>query len=92
MRVRVTEFRSNVDHLFRVVNVDYHACVNVSELRVWRGHAERLLATVSSLECSRATDADQDRRLHSQVQARVRLGQANERLQAFERNAMGGVQ
>jgi hypothetical protein len=27
MIVKVATFRNAVDHLFRVVNVDYHACV-----------------------------------------------------------------
>jgi len=35
MIVKVATFRNAVDHLFRVVNVDYHACVGAAELRNW---------------------------------------------------------
>ena len=42
MIVKVATFRNAVDHLFRVVNVDYHACVGASELRNWQGIAGRV--------------------------------------------------
>jgi len=42
MIVKVATFRNAVDHLFRVVNVDYHACVGAAELRNWQGIAGRV--------------------------------------------------
>ena len=49
MIVKVATFRNAVDHLFRVVNVDYHACVGAAELRNWQGIAGRVLAEVEGV-------------------------------------------
>jgi hypothetical protein len=35
MIVKVATFRDSIDRLFRVVNVDYHACVGAAELAQW---------------------------------------------------------
>lgn len=52
--VKVALFRSEADHLFRLANVDYHACVGAHELRNWHTIAARVLAEVKHYECKRA--------------------------------------
>ena len=56
--VKVALFRSEADHLFRLANVDYHACVGAHELRNWQTIAARVLAEVEHYECKRATPYD----------------------------------
>ena len=80
MKVKVADFRNAVDHLFRVVNVDYHACVGAAELRTWQGIAGRVLAEVEALECQRATAEDRDQQRRSVQAARERMGQAAAKL------------
>lgn len=56
--VPVAKFRNHYDHLFRIANVDYHACANQRERIYWRLVAIRVLAEVELLDCKRATDYD----------------------------------
>ena len=84
MIVKVSSYRDSIDHLFRVVNVDYHACVNAGELRNWVSIAERLLAEVSGLECKRANEYDRDQHRQSLEAASARLAQAQERIERVE--------
>ena len=58
--VKVALFRSEADHLFRLANVDYHACVGAHELRNWHTIAARVLAEVKHYECKRATPYDRE--------------------------------
>jgi hypothetical protein len=86
--VKVSTFRDSTDRLFRVINVDYHACVGLGELRSWVGIAERFLAEVSSLECKRANEYDRSQHFRSMEAARERLRVARKRiaeLQSAER-------
>jgi hypothetical protein len=85
--VKVADFRNSTDHLFRVVNVDYHACVGLRELRGWIIIAERVLAEVESLECNRASEYDHEQHGRSIEAARERLTTANERIAAMESTA-----
>jgi hypothetical protein len=71
--VKVSTFRDSTDRLFRVINVDYHACVGLGELRSWVGIAERFLAEVSNLECKRANEYDRSQHDRSIEAARERL-------------------
>jgi hypothetical protein len=78
--VKVSTFRDSTDRLFRVVNVDYHACVGLGELRNWVGIAERFLAEVSNLECKRANEYDRSQHDRSIEVARERLTVARNRI------------
>jgi len=78
--VKVSEFRNSTDHLFRVINVDYHACVGLAELRGWVVIAERVFAEVSALECKRANDYDRSQHGRSIEAARDRLAVAKQRI------------
>lgn len=71
--VKVADYRSATDHLFRVVNVDYHACVNAAELRTWQTIARRVLGEVEQMTCKRANDYDQERHRNSLEAARLKL-------------------
>ena len=56
--VKVAEFRSSTDHLFRLANVDYHACAAAREVRNWQTRAQRVLALAKDMECKRASAYD----------------------------------
>jgi len=58
--VKVAEFRDETDHLFRLANVDYHACVSVREVENWRATAAGVLAKAEGLECRRANAYDRE--------------------------------
>lgn len=90
MAVNVASFRNSVSHLFRVINVDYHACVNAGELRNWQNIAGCVLAEVEGLECKRATQDDRDQQRSSLIAAGERLARAQERIAQLE--AAGGLQ
>lgn len=95
MIVKVAAFRNAVDHLFRVVNVDYHACVRADELRNWQSIASRVLAEVDALECKRARQDDLDEQRRSIEAARERMNQAAQRIAQLEtviRPAVGRMQ
>jgi hypothetical protein len=78
--VKVSTFRDSTDRLFRVINVDYHACVGLGELRSWVGIAERFLVEVSNLECKRANEYDRSQHDRSIEAARERLTVARKRI------------
>jgi hypothetical protein len=93
--VKVSTFRDSTDRLFRVINVDYHACVGLGELRSWVGIAERFLAEVSNLECKRASAYDLEQHRRSLIATSERLAQGQARIQLLEleaQPAVGGVQ
>jgi len=95
MIVKVATFRNSIDHLSRVVNVDYHACVGAAEMRNWQGTARRVLAEVESLECKRANPGDREQQRRSIEAARERMSQAAQRiaqLEAVARPAVGCLQ
>jgi hypothetical protein len=58
--VKVGEFRDAYDALFRLVNVDFHACVGESELVSFQERLARRHREVASLECKRASNYDRD--------------------------------
>lgn len=59
--VKVAEYREAVEHLERVVNVDFHACVNAAERVRWAAIAQRVGAELLGMSSPRATAADRDR-------------------------------
>lgn len=61
--VPVAEFRDQIDHLFDVVNRDYHACGRrADELERWARTARAVGAELCAMTCQRATQRDWDRR------------------------------
>ena len=60
--LKVAAFRAAADHLFRLANVDYHACVGAHELGHWRAVAGRVLAglPVTGLETGPDSGAGTD--------------------------------
>lgn len=51
LRVSLDEYRQATDHLWRIVNVDYHACVNGIERAEWCDRASRVMARLRSISC-----------------------------------------
>ncbi|HCH1696720.1 hypothetical protein [Vibrio diabolicus] len=86
MNVTVSEFRNSVDHLFKMVNVDYHACVGHKELDYWVERTEKVLNTVKMLECKRAKPVDREQHAKSLVAAENRLIQARDKIKFLEAN------
>jgi len=60
--VKIADFRDEIDHLFRVCNVDFHACVGVEEKARWVEIARKVAINLSGMTCKRATVQDWDRR------------------------------
>lgn len=60
--VKVADFRDEIDHLFRVCNVDFHACVDATEKARWAEIARKVASSLSAMSCKRATVQDWDRR------------------------------
>ncbi len=60
--VNVTEFRSRIDHLNRIVRFDYHSSVGAREIAIWVQRAQRIGADLIATTCTRATQADWDKR------------------------------
>jgi len=77
--LKVAAFRAEADHLFRLANVDYHACVGVHELDNWRAVAGRVLAEVEHCECTRATPYDREQFRRAVEAVKERMAQAVER-------------
>ncbi len=80
MKVKVAIFRDSTDHIFRLINVDYHACVGTAELRTWVGITERVLSELSVQECRRANADDLASRQRSLFAARERLARCQDRI------------
>ena len=81
MNVSVKEFRNSVDHLYRMANVDYHACVGAQELRYWVERVERVIGLVVARVCMRAKLVDREEHSMCWEAARKRLEQAAKRIQ-----------
>lgn len=80
MIVKVAEFRNGSDYLFRIANVDYHACVSKSELLRWQQIAKRALSEVELMECKRANDYDREQHVKSISAIQNRLTHSETRL------------
>lgn len=57
-QVNVATYRQDTDHLYRIANVDWHACVNATEREHWAFTATRALERTNANECMRAKHAD----------------------------------
>ena len=82
----LASFRAKADHLFRLANVDYHACVGVHELDNWRAGAGRVLAEAEHCECKRTTSYDLEQFRKAVEAVKERITQAVERSQAKAAN------
>ncbi len=60
--VAVADFRNRIEHLERLVAVDYHACVGTTERNDWAHRARRVGSTLIHTTCKRATADDWMRR------------------------------
>jgi hypothetical protein len=78
--VKVARFRDETDHLFRLANVDYHACVSVHEVENWKTTAARVLAETEGLECSRANAYDREQFDKALGAIKARLAEADIRI------------
>jgi len=78
--VKVAVFRDETDHLHRVANVDYHACVGVREIELWKDTAVRVLAAAEGLQCSRANAYDREQFTKAIAAVQVRLIDADARI------------
>ncbi len=59
LKVKLSEFRGAYDALFRLVNVDYHACVGEKELNYFLERLKSRYRSVINFECKRASEYDQ---------------------------------
>ena len=84
MKVIVAIFREEYDHLFRLANVDYRACVSAAELARWKDTVARVLTESQSLACKRATPYDQAQMAKAIATANARISQADVRIARFE--------
>jgi hypothetical protein len=78
--VKVARFRDETDHLFRLANVDYHACVGVREIECWKQTATRILEAASTLRCLRATDFDRQQLVNAVAAMQSQLIAADVRI------------
>lgn len=82
--VKVAEFRNAVDHLFRVVNQDYHACVGAGEVKNWVRIAQRVREEVQNIECKRASDYDKEQHQKALQAADDTLTKSVSRIERYE--------
>jgi len=78
--VNAATFRAEADHLFRLANVDYRACVSASEVDCWKDTAARALDEAKGLECRRATAYDRERFAKAIAAVTARLVEADTRI------------
>ena len=65
--VKVAVFRQKIDHLYKVFNVDRHACQGKKEIAYWSDIAKRNLAELKQMKCNRANEED-NRRYHDVIE------------------------
>ncbi len=81
--IKVAAYRAEADHLFRVANVDYHACVGVNEIENWQRIAGRVLAGVEGVECKRASAYDVEQFTQAVAAVKGRLIDSAQRIAAI---------
>lgn len=87
--VKVGEFRAAYDALFRLVNVDFHACVGESELVNFRERLARRHREVASLECKRANEYDREQLSQSLQAAENCYPKVLSRIEQSKRKKLG---
>ncbi len=82
--LNVADFRFEIDHLFDVVNRDYHACVGLKEYRYFHETLKRVFDRVALVTCKRAKVEDKQR-FEKAIQAGINcFHSSNERIQKLE--------
>jgi len=71
--VKVAVFRAEADHLFRLANVDYSACVGPEEKRNWKAIAKRALAEAETMTCNRANENDEKFYIRAKATLSIRM-------------------
>ena len=61
--VRVAEYRQAYDYLFRLVNTDFHACVNRTEILKFGEILNSAIKNLIRIECKRKTIYDKEQYL-----------------------------
>ncbi len=84
--VHVADYRRAFDRLFRKVN-DYHACCSADEVTNWKEVAQRVLAEVSNISCSRAKPDDLENMAKAIGKIQGYLAAADARIEAYIREA-----
>lgn len=84
MFVKVADFRDTIDHLFRVVNVDYNACVGSAEVRQWLDIVARVKKELEETECKRAKEYDHMQKALAIEKAEKQIENAFRRLQVYK--------
>lgn len=90
--VKVAEYRNETDHLFRLVNVDYHACVSAREVERWKETTSRVLNHVQGLQCARASDYDREQLAKAVTAANAQLVAADARIVQLQSKPANTVQ
>lgn len=85
--ISVAEFRRGVDHLFRIINSDYHGCVGAGEMENWVRTATRFIAETEALTCSRAKPYDLEQQRTVIERAKQRLVDAASRIERYKSEA-----
>lgn len=78
--LKVAAYRNAIDHLFRIANVDYQACVGVREVECWKETAARVLAQTEGLQCLRANAYDREQFTKAVEAVKAQLIAANARI------------
>lgn len=78
--IKVSAYRNVTEHLFRIANVDYNACVGARELGSWKDTAAGVLDVAESMQCSRASPYDRDQFARALAAVKARLLNADARL------------
>jgi hypothetical protein len=58
MEVKVAELRNQIDHLNRIVNVDFHACVGDAEKKRCLRMVQKVGGELIDMTCKRAKQDD----------------------------------
>jgi len=78
--VKVAAFRAETDHLFRIANVDYQACVAVREVDNWKTTAARVLSEAERMQCTSANAYDREQFAKAIAAVKARLVEADTRI------------
>jgi hypothetical protein len=58
MKVKVSELRDKIDHLTRIVSVDFHACVSNMEKQRCLSMAQKVGTELMAMQCPTAKEED----------------------------------
>lgn len=78
--LKVAAYRAEIDRLFRLANVDYHACVSAGEIQNWQMIARRGLSDSADITCPRSNDYDKDQFRQAVACVKETLNRSDERI------------